>query len=138
MEDNEKLIFGFADNSLSDPIECIRYLFEELIKVGHKVVIYTYQEHDYEKMTELEAFMKELNVDIILTNDKEIEADIFYDAKNFGGIPGFYPLFVSCLQGGVIATTQINIKKFDDIEFWETGKSGSGIIKLDTPKIELL
>lgn len=138
-EKAEVLTIAFADNTLEGPAECIKYMWSELIKVGHQVVLFTYHIDQEEKMADLKKFISEEveMPELEVVGHKDVEADVFYDRKNFGGVPGFYELFVSCLQGGVIAPTQPNIKKFEDMTFWETGKVGTGIIMPSTPKIIL-
>lgn len=133
---SELLTFAFADNTFDSPVECIRHVFKELIKVGHTVRVYTYARDNYQHMADLEAFMMDLEMpELVIENRDAVgDADVYYDARCFQGAPGFWVLYGALLKGEIIISLQHNMDIFSDQLFWQTGKRGSGIVTRE-PKI---
>lgn len=123
-DESQILIIGIADNSLKDPAPCIKHTLQEIINAGHIIKLYTHhQPGDTKRLNDLKAFLAEIGLDLEI-NYGRIEADVYYDDKNYGHAPGMFALFGSFLASELIAGTQRNHDLMVDYNFWRTGEEG--------------
>ena len=120
---------GIADNCLRDPEECIKFVFNELTKAGHKIMIYSYHPELTPRYEELKRFINGLGVkDVEIHKRKDIDCDIFIDERNIGGAVPISQLFLVFFTNRLIPPTVKNKNMCKDHQFWATGKESFGII----------
>ena len=122
------LIIAIADNSLKDPMPCIKHVLNELMNAGHIVKLYTHHRpEDTMRLTDLRDFLEEMDITIPVHFGRP-EADVYYDDKNFGQAPGMFALFGAFMASGLVAGTTRNHDLMMDYNFWRTGEMGKANI----------
>jgi len=132
---SEKIVIAIADNILYDePIECTRFIVEELLKNEYELILYTYDKASPKAMANLYDILEKIGVPGFkkFVRDSEVKPmHIRLDTRNFGGFTGFGDFFHFLMISSLVAPTIKNQEIGVDIEFWQTGKLSNGIIKLN-------